>query len=309
MALTTDEQKFYDFAKAALPDWIPDGDEFLHGAAKMFGGVKALIDYLFGSTLVSGQALISGAEGATATTPDWLNQHARDRGTSRVDGEDDPTLRERLRTVQDLLTRAALQSAIDAILVAAGINDPCGIVELPRHGAHSGVLGVSDYAQLMEGAGGTFAVAGTAVSFTPDVLPWPRPPYFDPSLFPLRTTKLYISGAASAAHDGVHDISGLSGNAAQWTDGAPGAAGADATVSWQVRIHNAEGWMEGFGRAYSGTGGTGGGYRSARILPLMLVVILPFGTTDAVELSVREALRTKKAAGIAVKIERRSIAP
>ncbi|HUS27621.1 MAG TPA: hypothetical protein VMZ53_03910, partial [Kofleriaceae bacterium] len=126
MALTADEQKFYDFAKASLPDWIPDGDEFLMGAAKMFGSVKALLDYLFGQTL------IGSAIGGTATTPDWLDQHARDRGTARQDGEDDPTLRDRLRNAPDALTRASILAAVNATLLANGITDPAGLVELPK---------------------------------------------------------------------------------------------------------------------------------------------------------------------------------
>lgn len=290
MALTADEQNFYDFAKASLPDWIPDGDEFLMGAAKMFGSVKALIDYLFG------QALIGSAVGATATTPDWLNQHARDRGTARVDGEDDPTLRDRLRKVSDALTRASILDAVNSILVAAGISDEAALVELPKHGAHSGTY-ASD-----TGTGGTFAVAGTVVTFTPDTA-WARPPYWAAALVPTRTTKLVISGAADASHDGTHAITGLSGDGAQYTDASPGAAGADPTVTWRVDTTDVEGNVrDEFARAYSQRG-----YRSARLVPLRIVIILPFGSTDAITASVTEALRQKKAAGVAVTVETRAI--
>lgn len=292
MALTTEEQRFYDFAKASLPDWIPDGDEFLMGAAKMFGGVKTLLEYLFG------QALIGSAVGATATTPDWLNQHARDRGTSRTDGEDDPTLRDRLRNAPDALTRVSILVAINSVLVAAGITDPAGLVELPKHGAHSGTW------TLPTGVGGTFTVVGTTVTFTPAVLPWTRKPYRDPSLVPFGQMQLFLSGCANAANDGLHVITGLDGNAVVYTD-ASAVAGVDATCAWQLRTYNAEGNLQdGEGRAFSR-----GGYRSARLVPLHIVVILPFGTTEATELAVTEALRTKKAAGVAVTVERRTIAP
>lgn len=292
MALTTEEQRFYDFAKDALPAWIPDGDEFLMGAAKMFGGVKTLIDYLF-----PGQTLIGNATGATATTPDWLNQHARDRGTNRQLDEDDPTLRQRLRNVPDALTRVTLLSAINAILVANGVVGASAMVELPKDGAHSGEY-VAD-----TGIGGTFVVAGSAVKFTPTGA-WARPPYWATNLSPMRSTQLVIAGAADAANDGTHTIIGVDGNAARYTD-ASAVAGADPTVAWTVETLDAEGNVrDGFARAYSQRG-----YRSARILALRLVIILPFGSTAATEASVREALRQKKAAGIAVTIERRLIAP
>lgn len=292
MALTAEEQRFYDFAKAALPAWIPDGDEFLMGAAKMFGSVKALIDYLFEN------ALIGDAVGATATTPDWLNQHAADRGTRRVLDEDDPTLRERLRNIPDALTRVTLISAIDAILAAAGIVGTCAMVELPYHGAHSGTYDAD------QGSGGTFAVNGTTVSFTPDTLPWARPPYWDPSLVPVRSTQLLIAFATNAVNDGTHDITGLDENGAVYTD-ATAVAGHDGAAGWGVITMDVDGNIrDSFARAYSQRG-----YRSARLLPMRIVVILPFGSTDAVEASVREALRQKKAAGIAVTIERRLIAP
>lgn len=295
MALTTEEQRFYDFAKNALPLWMPDGDEFLMGAAKMFGSVKTLIDYMFAQTL------IGNAVGSTATTPDWLDQHARDRGTSRQLDEDDPTLRERLRNVADAVTRPSLYAAINAILVAAGINDPCGIVELPRDGAHGGTY------TAMAGVGGTFAVVGTTVKFTPTVLPWPRPPYWNPTIYDtyrlqMRSTQLVISGAANAANDGTHPITGLENNAALYTDATAGA-GADATVVWKVETLDSEGWVrDTFARAYSQRG-----YRSARVRPPRMVIILPFGSTATIEASVREMLRQKKAAGIAVTIERRLI--
>lgn len=291
MALTFDEQKFYDFAKAALPDWIPDPDEFLHGAAKMFGGVKALIDYLFGN------ALIGGALGTTPTTPDWLNQHARDRGTARQDGETDEALRQRLRDAPDALTRIAILQAIDAVLEANGVSEDSALVELPRHGAHSGEY-VSD-----AGVGGTFVQAGAVARFTPDA-GWARPPFWAPALVPGRTTRLVTTLGAWVNNQGTFSISALDGDAVVITN-PTGVSAVDPAVAWEVQTMDAEGNVrDGFTRSYSQRG-----YRSARLLPMRLVVILPYGTTAQIEASVREAMRTKKAAGIAVTIERRTIAP
>lgn len=290
MALSTEEQRFYDFAKGALPPWVRDGDAFLHGAAKMFGSVKALSDYLFG------QALISGATGATATTPDWLDQHARDRGTGRRAGEDTATLRERLRNTPDAVTRIALIEAIQAIVDAAGVAGDVAIVELPEHAAHFGSYDV------MTGTGGTFAQVGTVSSFTPDDLPWPVHPYRDVSLVAARVYKLTIAGAANAANNGTRTITGLSGDAAQVTNGA-GVAGGDATCTWTVTRFDGGGQQtDGYARAYLGRG-----YRMSQTRPGKIIVILPYGSDAGLEESVREALRQKKAAGVRGIVERRLI--
>lgn len=291
MALTADEQRYYDFAKAALPPWVPDPDEFLMGAAKLFGGVHALITYLFGN------ALISSAVGATSSTPDWLNQHAADRGTRRILGEDDPTLRKRLRTFPDALTRAALLSVADAQLAAAGVSGSAAMVELPRDGAHSGTYS-SD-----TGTGGTFTKVGSVVTFTPDTA-WAAPPFRDPSIVPVRSHKLVIAGAATPGNDGTYVITSLSGNGAVYTN-AGGAAQVDPTVTWTVEHFDPEGNLrDGFARAYSQRG-----YRSARLRPQAIVIILPYGTSAVVGASVAEAVRQRKAAGIVVKIERRQSPP
>lgn len=291
MALTIDEQRYYDFAKAALPPWIPDPDEFLMGAAKVFGGVHAVITYLFGN------ALISTAVGATASTPDWLNQHAADRSTRRILTEDDPTLRKRLRTFPDALTRAALLSVADAQLVAAGVSGSSAMVELPRDMAHSGAYDAD------AGTGGTFTKVGSIVTFTPATA-WAAPPFRDPSIVPVRTHRLVISGAADAGNDGTYPITSLDGNGAVYTN-AGGVAAVDATVAWSVQTRDPEGNVrDGFARAYSQRG-----YRSSRLRPQTIVIILPFGTSAVVAASVAEAVRQRKAAGIVVKIERRQSAP
>lgn len=291
MALTAEEQRYYDFAKAALPGWIPDPDEFLMGAAKLFGSVDAMVRYLFG------QALISTATGPDTGTPDWLNQHAADRGTRRVLGEDDPTLRSRLRTFPDALTRASLLSVADAVLAAAGVAGSSAMVELPRDCAHSGAY-VGD-----TGTGGTFTKVGSIVTFTPSGA-WAAPPYRDPSIVPVRTYKLTLTGSLTPGNDGTHLISGLDGNGAYYTN-AGGAAEVDGGVTWTVGQYDPEGNLrDGFARAYSQRG-----YRSSRLLPHTVVIILPFGTTEVVANAVAEAVRSRKAAGIVVKIERRQSPP
>lgn len=53
---------------------------------------------------------ISGASGV------WLTLRAKDYGIARAPGEDDATLRARIRNVADAVTLPALRAAIDAVL-------------------------------------------------------------------------------------------------------------------------------------------------------------------------------------------------
>lgn len=118
MALTADEQKLFDLALSILPHWFQDDKramEHLGLCAKEAGaGWTQLVDWM-------DNALILQAVGATGSDPDWLNQHAIDRGSTRQSGESDAALRERIRNVPDLLTRQILIDAAQAIVDAQGV--------------------------------------------------------------------------------------------------------------------------------------------------------------------------------------------
>lgn len=291
MALTLEETKLFEFARDSLPPWIKTEDEFLKAAAKMGGSVRAIEDYLFG------QALIGTAVGPTSgVTPDWLGQHARDRGTTRAAGESDVELRARLKEFPDALTRAALLATANAILDAAGISDLAALLELPRDAARFGFF------HFLFGTGGTFAQSGTVSRFTPAVLPWPVPPWQSASVFPGLTWELIIGGAANAGNNGTRTVTGLDGDAAIVTNAA-GVAGVDPTVSWVAQRLDADGNLrDGFSRSYLGRG-----YRMKNSRPMLLIVILPYPTSAATASSVLAALTLKKAAGIRLVVERRLV--
>lgn len=292
MALTSEEQKLLEFALGMLPAWVRRNDEFLYGAAKMFGSVRTLIEYLFGQTL------IGTAVGPGVDTPDWLNQHARDRGTTRADGEDDVTLRARLKQYPDAITRAALLAAVDAVLEANGITTDSAMLELPRDAAYIGEF------VAMSGTGGAFVQTGTTSRFTPTVLPWPTPPFRDAAVFPTIQHRLTISGADDAGNDGAFTITGLDGDATIVTNATGVTDAVDAGVSWTVERLDVDGNLrDGFPRVFLGRG-----YRMTGTRPQTVLLILPFGSTAGIEASVREMLRTKKAAGFRVIVERRLIA-
>lgn len=93
MALTSEEQKLFDLAKRAMPDWYSNDEranEFLGLAAKAIGVAKAQGDFFFNT-----HAFIKTADLDTGV--DWLNQLAVDRGTRRGNGETTAALRDRLR--------------------------------------------------------------------------------------------------------------------------------------------------------------------------------------------------------------------
>jgi hypothetical protein len=108
MTLSTEAQALFDHARNSIPRWVTTGKtaalEWLYGFGEIFEAIHDLAtEYLEG-------IFLSTAAGR------WLDQHARDRDTTRRDGESDDVLRERLRQVEDAITDPALQAGINAIL-------------------------------------------------------------------------------------------------------------------------------------------------------------------------------------------------
>lgn len=293
MALTIDEQELLDWALASLPPWFSDAesrDFAIEGAmAKMAGAARAQTDYWFG------QALITTATGATATTPDWLQLHAMDRGTRRQDGESDEALRSRLRTFADALTPPAILAAAQAVIDAAGVSGDVAMVELRRDRAY---LVTND---PHDGVGGTFTnQAGTLHSFSPTD-GWARPPLV--GLQPDITWKVTLGNCTDNENDGTHEVTALSGELAVYTDADGIATGLDTIAEWRVDRYDRDDNLL--------TGGTGRadaylsrGHRMGASYPT-IVLILPYGTTAATAAAVLEATRQRKAAGVRVIVERR----
>lgn len=286
MAYTADEQRIYDFVKGSLPDWfftLDGADEFMGALVKAVDTARAH------RQLWRDQTYILDADGSG---PDWLNEHAKDRDTRRQVDEDDDTLKERLRRYADALTRPAILAATQLVMTAGGAAGTAYMVDVRRDCAFFG-----DYTE-QTGTGGTIAtVSGNVRTFTPD----------DPFALPIEVgfarsgsqgnPRLVISGAASGGNDGTFEVTGLVGNAVQYTN-ATAVAGADAALTWRVRKYDVDGNnREGRARAYFDRGyrfGTGGP---------MFVVILPFGTPDAVFESVRDMVRQIKAGGVRAIVE------
>lgn len=299
MSLTAEEQELYEVARRALPSWYAPDDainEQLYAKAKIAGQAEALDRDWLGK-----QAFLLTAEGATATTPDWLGEHARDLGTSRQNGESDAALRARLRSFEESITPAGLQAAAQTALTAAGVAGTVAMLELPKDQAFF----QTHIAQT--GGKGTFAVAGANFKFTLDDEIWygGRPPYQNnTNVDPDVTYKLVITGATSAANNGTFTIIGIDGDGVVYSNGS-GVPGVDNAVNWQVDRY----WHDGSFLTETSSRPDAyfdRGYRMGN-LQLTVVLILPFGTSEAVRLSVAEKIRPRKPAGVRLLVERREI--
>ncbi len=128
MPLSAEKQNLFDHAKNMLPRFLTAGVsaalEWLYAYTDEFDAARAQTSEWLE------MSFISTASGR------WLDQHARDRGTSRRLNEDDATLRVRLRQYEDLLTFPAIIAAVNAILVGAGGSADAELVFLRRDRAH-----------------------------------------------------------------------------------------------------------------------------------------------------------------------------
>ncbi len=124
MALSATEQGYYDHAKQALPRFLfqygSAPQDILGAFATMFGAVHDQTDeYLL-------QAYIQTATGI------WLDQHAKDYGTTRRVSETDATLRSRLGTIRNVVVPALLLAQIATMLEIDGVEGTAVMVETRR---------------------------------------------------------------------------------------------------------------------------------------------------------------------------------
>jgi hypothetical protein len=284
MSLTPEEQELVDLAVGTLPSWFSEDQRALEDmalAAKQLGPARAQLAYWFD------QALITQAVGPIGPEPDWLNQHALDRGTSRQNGETDVALRARIKNVPDALTRPAILSAAQQIIEAEAITGTVAMVELPLDASYL-VSNVSN-----TGVGGTFAAG---MRFTP-AAHFAAPP-LRLAHVPLNY-KLVLTGAAAGGNNGSFDVTGLDGNAAVYANGS-GVVGVDAGVTWKaVKYDLAGNKLDDFAASYLDRG-----YRATGPAHTM-ILILPLGSTTGTVAAILEMLRQKKGAGVVVIVERK----
>lgn len=232
--------------------------------------------------------------------PDWVDMHARNRGTMRQDGESTDDLRARIRYRQPQVSNVAIEAAIAEIVSGATVFD------LEGHAASlAEITGES-------GTGATFVKDGSNIKFTPDS--WSGHPWVLDVLRrrgPWVSSKIVISGAVDAGNDGTFDIASFDDDAIVWAN-ASGASRVDAGVSWELQMidpdgQNTSGWKSSYiGRGYRLGAGPKLYSDNVKRIPGALIVILPYAATASQEAAVRERLRQSMAAGVLLILERRT---
>ncbi len=301
MPYSAEEQKIYEFIRQSLPRFLFESsaipEEIWGAIVKAFDEVRQENEALFDAALITS---------ATAGPPDYLNQHAIDRGTGRFDDETDSALRDRLRTIDDVVSRPALIAAAESVLAAEAITGDVHIAEL-RHGRCFFVL----RSEQSGDSGGIFAGTAPNMKFKP-----PSGEYFlrgryapttisrkaqrlvNPSGF--AAAELEISSANSGGNDGVFEITGVDGDYVTYTN-ASGVAEVDNVCSWFQRGVDYQGnVVDGWRASYLSRGYRVSGDHT-------IVVILPYGATASSEAAVRERMRQAAGAGIVVRVERRIV--
>ena len=275
--LSTEEQNLLTWLLSSIPRWMWMDDTSRSVQEVWASTVKSLVN-----VQRNGEDWIRATFILTAQTA-WLNQHARDRGTFRQEDETKEALRERLRTYEDAVTNPFLLSLVQAILDADGVAGTAYLLELRRDKAHFQVLTPNGGTGA---AGGSFTKNGDVMTLDTGT-----------SLNGYERGRLVtIALSTSAGNNGVFPVTDVVGNTSLSYTNASGVAEAMAVgTTWQIAANELNRRA-----AYLGRGYRMASNRSA------FIFILPYGTTAATALAVREALRQKKAAGIWYVVERRT---
>lgn len=134
MSLTAEQQALFDHARRSLPRWLTRGKtavlEWLHAYTQLFDAARSQGQDWLDITY------LGNAEGSE------LDQHALDRGTVRRVSESDDSLRERLRSIDDMITEPALKAGVDSILALDSLTESSWVA-LRRDRAHYQVPGSS----------------------------------------------------------------------------------------------------------------------------------------------------------------------
>lgn len=297
MPLSAEETKLYDWARASLPRWFWEqtrAEEDFGAMLKIFDAARQFIADM------KDQGQILTAPGPVSGEPDWLNQHAIDRDTSRANGESDDALRARLRDFTNTVTRVALLAMVGAALDAAGVSsNDFGMIETRAEGAyfhgsvqarHTGAATTT--AAVVLNGDGTATISGLSFTgadtgFATQCEPWFVGRY------------VFISGCDDAANNGRFRICGVPTLTSFTVENAAAVADASTPIAWCLDYQvAAPASAQPIGNFLSR------GYRFANS---GFTVILPYLTDEATRLSVAESLRRIRAAGVLVRVERRQV--
>lgn len=284
------ERQYYEHAKASVPKWFRQHCDWLLVAfARQFALAHGIsVEWL------DKQAHLDTATGPDAN-PDWLALHARDQNTDRQQGEDSETLRTRLQTPSSGAVTQAILDAVTETLTIAGVTDPAFIVEIPRAKANFG-----DYTSQSDvGLSFDFTTPGAFTIFPigPSILLGAAPWY----QVMFGRSQLVVTGATDTENNATNEVNGYIGDA-MWVDDYGGVTAVDYAAAWTLEKIDADGnVIDGRNKAYLGRG-----YRMAN-RGMLIIAILPYGTTEDTAAAVAEVIRKKKPAGVRSRVERRTV--
>jgi len=271
---------FIEHAITALPAWFSQEErnfEVINAFAEIFCDIEDIGTFWKNMSYI----LLATKDGVDG--PDWLDQHARDRGTTRQPGETDEALRARLRNPGEALTKSAIEDSIQNILDSEGIVGTASVFELRPNAAFFQDL------QAQTGTGGTFGTTTDAKLFQPDAGFGNLAIKYDSTA----SHQLVISGANEVGNNGTFPITGVFADSVTY-DNASAVAEVDAGATWTINRLDASGnVLDGFAQSYMDRG-----YRFSTSQNAAIVVILPLGCTSGTLASVQEALRQTGGAGV-----------
>lgn len=293
VVIGTSVDELLEFALSALPHWFQIDarpGEFLRATSVIMGLAIDQTQYWLDRSLI-----LNADRPGDLTLPDWLNQHAIDRGTSRRNGETDASLRDRLRNIPDAITRPTLLAAAQSIVESDGIAGTVAMVELRRD------KGFFLDTTSETGIGGDI----TAPDSNGDQVFTPTSGFSHP---PFQTQeeaieyRVTIVAAANAANLGTFTVLGLDGDGARYNNpGGVAETTAPPTLIWGLQRHDRDGnRLDGFRDSYLSRGDRMGTLRTA------LIFILPFGCTAATQAAVQEMSRQRSGAGVVTLVECRA---
>lgn len=292
MPLSAEEQALYDHGQAAVPKWFFSSTtatfEWLLAFTKSFDRVRQYINSMLDATYLETAAGIQ------------LDQHAKDRGTSRRLNETDAALRSRLKTPEDALTELALMSRIHAIVNASGVSNI--------------VVAATSTFTIDDGENDPKVISVAAATYTvPDLVTLIQNQL--PSKWSFRIINgysrfWYPTSAFSVTWSGTtfRNQLGYTGDAVSsvtYYDSPNKVTGPQAAMV-SLRRDRAHCHVDGVG-AGSCTGFLSRGYRATNAnRPSGYVAILPYGTSAATRTAVLEYLRLYGPAGYGYYVEVRA---
>lgn len=267
--LTPEEEELLAWLKGSLPSWFwqktEAKEEIWRGIVKAFGRVRDLINDWADRTFI------------LYSDDVWLEQHAKDRGTSRQYGESDEGLQARLRTPLQAVVRNDLLDGITTLLAAHELTWTPNMIELRRDGAFFGtyvpMTGIGESLTVGE-AGEVTLVDTVGTTFTG----------YEVGHY------ITITASTKTGNDGTFPITAVLGDGSiRFTN--EDAVNETSEFEWSLDYNDA-----GYNRAYFN--------RGYRFHGRAFIIILPSTCSDAVVSSVEEFVRQRKAAGYVAVIER-----